>query len=386
MQYDADLNFNYFGPTKVVFGTGSIAELPMEIASLGKKAFLVTDQGIKETGLTDQVTARMGDLWAGVYSDVPQDSGMEVVDKGAEAALAAGADVIVSLGGGSVIDTAKGMCIVMKEGGSFRDFQGMQMLTRPQIPHIVVPTTAGTGSEVTSGAVVMDQVQGQKVIIFEYFNTPRVAVLDPRMTEKLPPPLTATTGMDAMTHAVESYVSQQRNPISDAAALHAIKLITAYLPVCVANGSDLAARGQMQVAALLAGWAFSNAMVGLVHAMAHSLGAVCGIAHGLANGLLLPHVMKYNLEEVPELLADIAGAMGADIAGMDSLNAGKTAVDEMQRLSKKIGLSQRLRDLGVEVDTLKECSELSMSDGSIIYNPKIIMDAEEVFAVYEEAY
>ena len=294
--------------------------------------------------------------------------------------------MIVSLGGGSVIDTAKGMCIVMKEGGSFRDFQGMQMLTRPQIPHIVVPTTAGTGSEVTSGAVVMDQVQGQKVIIFEYFNTPRVAVLDPRMTEKLPPPLTATTGMDAMTHAVESYVSQQRNPISDAAALHAIKLITAYLPVCVANGSDLAARGQMQVAALLAGWAFSNAMVGLVHAMAHSLGAVCGIAHGLANGLLLPHVMKYNLEEVPELLADIAGAMGADIAGMDSLNAGKTAVDEMQRLAKKIGLSQRLRDLGVEVDTLKECSELSMSDGSIIYNPKIIMDAEEVFAVYEEAY
>ena len=386
MQYDADLNFTYCGPTKVVFGTGSIAELPMEIASLGKKAFLVTDQGIKETGLTDQVTDRMGDLWAGVYSDVPQDSGMEVVDKGAEAALAAGADVIVSLGGGSVIDTAKGMCIVMKEGGSFRDFQGMQMLTRPQIPHIVVPTTAGTGSEVTSGAVVMDQVQGQKVIIFEYFNTPRVAVLDPRMTEKLPPPLTATTGMDAMTHAVESYVSQQRNPISDAAALHAIKLITAYLPVCVDNGSDLAARGQMQVAALLAGWAFSNAMVGLVHAMAHSLGAVCGIAHGLANGLLLPHVMKYNLEEVPELLADIAGAMGADIAGMDSLNAGKTAVDEMQRLAKKIGLSQRLRDLGVEVDTLKECSELSMSDGSIIYNPKIIMDAEEVFAVYEEAY
>ena len=386
MSYEADLNFNYFGPTKVVFGTGSISELPMEIAALGKKAFLVTDTGIKETGLVDRVADRIGDLLVGTYSDVPQDSGMDVVDKGAEAALATGADVLVSLGGGSVIDTAKGMCIVMKEGGSLRDFQGMQMLTRPQIPHIVVPTTAGTGSEVTSGAVVMDQEQGQKVIIFEYFNTPRVAILDPRMTEKLPPSLTATTGMDAMTHAVESYVSQQRNPISDAAALHAIKLITAYLPVSVDNGSDLAARGQMQVAALLAGWAFSNAMVGLVHAMAHSLGAVCGIAHGLANGLLLPHVMKYNLEEVPELLADIAGAMGADIAGMDSLNAGQTALNEMQALSKKIGLSQRLRDLGVEVDTLKECSELSMSDGSIIYNPKIIMDAEEVFAVYEEAY
>ena len=386
MSYEADLNFNYFGPTKVVFGTGSISELPMEIACLGKKAFLVTDQGIMETGLVDQVTARMGDLLGGVYSDVPQDSGMEVVDKGAEAALAAGADVLVSLGGGSVIDTAKGMCIVMKEGGGFRDFQGMQMLSRPQIPHIVVPTTAGTGSEVTSGAVVMDKEQGQKVIIFEYFNTPRIAILDPRMTEMLPPSLTATTGMDAMTHAVESYVSQQRNPISDAAALHAIKLITQYLPIAVDTGSDLAARGQMQVAALLAGWAFSNAMVGLVHAMAHSLGAVCGIAHGLANGMLFPHVMKYNLDEVPDLLADIAAAMGADIAAMNSLEAGQAAVNQMQALSKKIGLSQRLRDLGVEVDTLKECSELSLSDGSIIYNPKIILDAEEVLAVYEEAY
>jgi alcohol dehydrogenase len=234
--------------------------------------------------------------------------------------------------------------------------------------------------------VILDKDQGQKIIIFEYLNTPRVALLDPLMTEKLPPHLTASTGMDAMTHAVESYVSQQRNPISDAAALHAIKLIAEYLPICVDNGADLAARGQMQVAALLAGWAFSNAMVGLVHAMAHSLGAVCGIAHGLANGLLLPHVMKYNLEEVPELLADVARAMGADTAGMDSLNAGQVAVHEMKALSKRIGLSQRLRDLGVAVDTLKECSELSLSDGSIIYNPKIIMDAEEVFAVYEEAY
>lgn len=386
MPYDADLNFNYFGPTKVVFGTGSISELPMEVAILGKKAFLVTDEGIKETGLVDQVTDRLGDLLVGVYSDVPQDSGMQVVDNGAEAALAVGADVLVSLGGGSVIDTAKGMCIVMKEGGSLRDFQGMQMLTRPQTPHIVVPTTAGTGSEVSSGAVVMDHQQGQKVILFEYFNTPKVAILDPRMTAMLPPELTATTGMDAMTHAVESYVSQQRNPISDAAALHAIRLITRNLSVVVDNGADLAARGQMQVAALLAGWAFSNAMVGLVHAMAHSLGAVCGIAHGLANGLLLAHVMRYNLDEVPDLLADIAGAMGADIAGMNSLEAGQAAVNEMQALSKRIGLSQRLRDLGVEMDKLKVCAELSLSDGSIIYNPRIIMDAEEVLALYEEAF
>lgn len=386
MQYDAGLNFNYFAPTKVIFGAGSISELPMEVRTLGKKAFLVTDGGLVETGLVDQVKNKLGDLLAGDYADVPQDSGMEVVDKGAERALEAGADVLVSLGGGSVIDTAKGMCIVMKEGGSLRDFQGMQMLSRPQTPHVVIPTTAGTGSEVTSGAVILDKDQGQKIIIFEYLNTPRVALLDPLMTEKLPPHLTASTGMDAMTHAVESYVAQARNPISDSAALHAIKLIVKFLPVCVEHGQDLAARGQMQIAALLAGWAFSNAMVGLVHAMAHSLGAVCRIPHGLANGILLPHVMRFNLDEIPELIADIAEAMGAATNGLDTLSAANAAVDKMKALAERIGLNQRLSDLGVNENALKECAELSMSDGSIIYNPRTVMDAQEVLQLYRKAY
>ena len=386
MSYDADLNFNYFSPTKVIFGAGSISELPMEIRALGERAFLVTDPGLIETGLVEAVKRKLGNLLAGVYSDVPQDSGMEVVDEGAELALSAGADVIVSLGGGSVIDTAKGICIVLKEGGSLRDYQGMQMLNRLQTPHVVIPTTAGTGSEVTSGAVVLDKDQGQKIIIFEYFNTPRVAILDPRMTENLPAYLTASTGMDAMTHAVESYVAQARNPISDSAALHAIKLIVKHLPLAVANGGDLAARGQMQIAALLAGWAFSNAMVGLVHAMAHSLGAVCRVPHGLANGILLPHVMRYNLDEIPDLTADIAEAMGAAATEMDISDKAVAAANNMEAFAQSVGLNQRLKDLGVTEDQLKECAELSMSDGSIIYNPKMVMDAEEVLRIYRMAW
>jgi len=386
MAYDKDLNFNYFAPTKVIFGIGSIGELPMEVRALGKKAFLVTDEGLVETSLVEQVKRKLGDLLAGVYTDVPQDSGMQVVDKGAELALSAGADVIVSLGGGSVIDTAKGMCIVVKEGGSLRDFQGMQMLTRLQVPHIVIPTTAGTGSEVTSGAVVLDKDQGQKIIIFEYYNTPRVAILDPCMTENLPVHLTASTGMDAMTHAVESYVAQARNPISDSAALHAIKLIVKYLPLAVENGADLTARGQMQIAALLAGWAFSNAMVGLVHAMAHSLGAVCRIPHGLANGILLPHVMRYNLDEIPELTADIADAMGVAVNEMEISGKAVAAADKMQAFAQCLGLDQRLQDLGVTEEQLKVCAELSMSDGAIIYNPKNVMDAETVLNIYRMAY
>ena len=386
MSYDADLNFNYFAPTKVVFGMGTLSELPMEVAALGKKAVLVTDQGIIEAGLVDQAKQVMGDCLAGVYSDVPQDTGIEVVDRGAEVALSLGADVVVSLGGGSAIDTAKGMCIVMKEGGSLRDFQGMQVLTRPQTPHIVVPTTAGTGSEVTCAAVVLDREQGQKILIYEYFNTPQAAILDPKMTEKLPPDLTASTGMDAMTHAVECYVSQQRNPISDSGALHAVRLITRYLPRAVENGSDMTARGQMQVAALLAGWAFSNALLGLTHAMAHSLGAVCGLPHGLANGILLSHVMRFNLDEVPELFSDVAEALGVPTQEMEPLEAGEGAVSSMEALVRRIGLPRGLKETGIEEAALKKCAELAMSDGSVIYNPKMIMEPDEVLDVYKAAY
>lgn len=386
MTYDADLNFNYLAPTKVLFGKGSLSDLPYEVKRLGHKAVLVTDPGVVATGMVDQVKDIMGSTLAGIYEDIPQDSGMEVVDRGASLALSSGADVIVSLGGGSVIDTAKGMCIIMTEGGSLRDFQGMQILTRPQTPHIVIPTTAGTGSEVTCAAVVMDRQQGQKILIYEYFNTPRVAILDPKMTEGLPPDLTASTGMDAMTHAVESYCSQQRNPISDGAALHAIRLITRYLPLAVRDGFDLMARGQMQLAALMAGWAFSNALLGLTHAMAHSLGAVCGLPHGLANGILLPHVMRYNLEEIPELLGDIAEAMGVVTQGMTKQEGGEAAVSEMEHFLKRLGHPLSLKDVRIEEGSLRPCAELAMSDGSIIYNPKMIPDPDEVFQVYLKAF
>ena len=386
MTYDPDINFIYFAPTKVIFGPGSVRDLPMEVEALGSKAVLVTDPGIIEAGLTDRVMNVLGDRVAGIFSDVPQDTGMEVVDAGAEFAKSLGADVIVSLGGGSVIDTAKGMAILLKEGGCLRDYEGMQLLSRPQTPHVAVPTTAGTGSEVTAGAVVLDKEQGQKILVWEYYILPNAAVLDPELTVGLPPHLTASTGMDAMTHAVESYMSQQRNPLSDAAALHAIRLITRHLPKAVEDGSDLAARGQMQLAALLAGWAFSNSLLGLVHAMAHSLGAVCRLPHGLANGILLPHVMRFNLEEVPQLMADVAEAMGAAEKGLPAMEAGALAVAEMVALVKKIGLPKGLKEAGIDEARLAECAELSMTDGSIIYNPRMVLEAEEVLDVYKKAF
>ena len=386
MSYNADLSFNYFAPTKVIFGIGSVSEIRMEVSSLGNKAVLVTDPGIIKTGMVDRVSEVMGDTLVGIYSDVPQDTGMEVVDAGAKYAKSVGADVVVSLGGGSSIDTAKGMCIVMTEGKGMREFQGMQMLTRLQTPHIVIPTTAGTGSEVTSAAVILDKEQGQKIIIYEYHNTPRVAILDPKMTEKLPPGLTASTGMDALTHAVESYVSVQRNPISDAMALYAIRLVSRYLPRAVENGSDMVSRGQMQIAALIAGWAFSNSLLGMVHAMAHSLGAVMRLPHGLANALCLPHVMRFNLEEIPEPIADLAEAMGVNIRGMDPKEAGEAGIREIEALIGKIGLPERLRDVGVTEQDILKSSELAMSDGSIVYNPRMVMDSGEVLEVFRKAF
>ena len=297
MAYDQDLAFVYFGPTKIVFGVGRRVDVEMEMAGLGcSRALVVTDPGVMKAGLVEGVVKALGDRCVGVWSEVPQDTGVGIVNRAAAFAREAGADCVVSVGGGSVIDTGKGVCILLTEGGSLENFEGIQLLTRPQTPHIVIPTTAGTGSEVTCMAVILDERKGQKILIVEYFNTPRIAILDPKMTQKLPPLLTASTGMDAMTHAVEALQSLQREPIADGLAMQAIRLLYRHLPVCAKNGEDLAARGQVQLAATMAGWAFGNAMVGLVHAMAHSLGAIARVPHGIANGILLPHVMAFNLE------------------------------------------------------------------------------------------
>jgi alcohol dehydrogenase len=206
------------------------------------------------------------------------------------------------------------------------------------------------------------------------------------MTEKLPANLTASTGMDALTHAVESYTSTARNPISDAVALHAMKLIATYLPKAVDDGTDMEARGQMQVAALMAGWAFSNALLGLVHAMAHSLGAIKGTPHGLANGMILPHVMRFNLEEVPEMTADIAGAMGVPIQGMNPMEAGEAGIAAIDALLDRIQLPRKLRDVGVDEEDIQKAAELAMSDGSIVYNPRMVFESDEVLDVFRKVY
>jgi aldehyde dehydrogenase (NAD+) len=388
MGYESDLAFNYIGPTKIVFGVGASKDVEIEMGILGgTKAVLVTDGGIIKAGLIDHITKALGSKCIGVFSDIPQDTGVEVVDAGAAFAKKNGADIVISVGGGSVIDTAKGMCMLITEGGKLRDFNGIQLLTRPQVPHIVIPTTAGTGSEVTSAAVIMDKEMGQKRLLVENYNIPRLAILDPKMTEKLPKLLTAGTGMDAMTHAVESMHSIQHEPVTDGLAIHAIRLLSRYLPVCTENGSDLVARGQVQIAATLAGWAFGNALVGNVHAMAHSIGAIAHVPHGIANGILLAECMEFNLESCPDAYAMVAEAFGVREKGMDDVAAAKAAVAAMRGFTKKIGHPQKFSAVGVKKEEdLVKAAEMSLGDGSIVNNPRLILEASEILDIFKKVF
>jgi len=387
MAYDRELSFVYFGPTKVVFGAGTARDCGVEMAGLGcRRALVVTDPGVMQAGLVEGVLKALGDRCVGLFSDIPQDTGVGVVNRAAAFAREKGADCVVSVGGGSVIDTGKMVCILLTEGGGIENFEGIQLLTRPQTPHIVIPTTAGTGSEATCMAVILDERKGQKILSVESFNAPRIAILDPVMTAKLPPLLTASTGMDALTHAVEALQSLQREPIADGLAMHAIRLICRYLPVCTKNGGDLAARGQVQLAATMAGWAFGNAMVGLVHAMAHSLGAVARTPHGIANGILLPHVMAFNLDDAAESYALVAEALGVRERGADDRTAAEAAIAEIRAFLKRIGHPERLSEVGVKEADLPKAAALCLSDGAIVNNPRFVLDADEVLAVYRTAF
>jgi alcohol dehydrogenase class IV len=391
MVYDDSLSFVYFGPTKIIFGSGSsTSELESEMSALGcSRAIVVTDQGIIKAGLSEKIVKTLGDKCVGVFSDVPQDTGIDVVNRGAAFAREKGADIVISIGGGSVIDTAKCMCILLTEGGSLANYEGIQLLTRLQTPHIVIPTTAGTGSEVTWVAVIYNKDKGQKILIVESYNAPRAAILDPQLTLKLPPLLTASTGMDAMTHAIEAMTSVQREPMADAMALHAIRLLSAYLPQCIKDGSNLNARGQVQLAATMAGWAFGNAMVGLVHAMAHSIGAVARVPHGVSCGIMLPYCMDFNIsdgdQDAIDIYATIAQALGVSTRDDEPKKAATAAVNEIFAMLKKIGHPLKLSEFGVKEADIIKAADLSIADGAIVNNMRCVSEKDEVLEIYRKA-
>jgi len=386
MDYSEELNFIFRFPTKIVFGPGTAKEVGMEIEELRKtRALIVTDQVLVQTDLIRIIQKVLGKKCVGVFSDVVPDTGLHIVNAGTEYGRKLGADILVSVGGGSVIDTAKGMAICLAKGGRLEDHAGFNILSGPITPHIVIPTTAGTGSEVTYAAVIKDHEQKRKLLFADNYLIPNVAILDPYMTVGLPRLTTAATGMDALSHCVEAIHSRQSEPMADAVAFHGIRMIREYLPKAVENGGDIIARGQMLIAACIAGAAFSNAQVGMVHALAHSIGAKFGVPHGIANSILLPHCILYNLDACLDRYSQIAQAMGRDVRGMEPLKAAEQAALAMWEFTKAIGMPQTLREVNIEEYGLEQCASDALTDGSIVYNPKLVFDVEEILKVYKNA-
>ena len=385
MAYTKELSFSYRNPTRIVFGEGSTLNVASEVEALGgTRALIVTDEGLMNTDLPQRIKDALGDKCAGIFGEVQPDSGVHIVDRGVEMAQKLGADILVSLGGGSSIDTAKAMTVVLKEGGKLAD-HFLKPIEGPLMPHIAIPTTSGTGSEVTWIAVVKDHDQGVKRILLSDQLTPKLAILDPQMTVGLPPLVTASTGMDAMCHAVEGIASVRSEPISDAMNLHAIRLIMEYLPRCVEKGDDLLARGQQMIAATIAGVGFGNSLVGIVHAMAHIVGGRHGVPHGIANGILLPYGMRYNLDACPDRYALVAEAMGVRERGIGEKEAATSAVDAMWQFTKRMEHPQRLRDVGVPKEDLEACANATLTEPSMFTNPRP-GELNEILKMFQEAW
>jgi alcohol dehydrogenase class IV len=379
---------------RVMYKAGVREELGFEMEKLGgTKVVLYTDQGLVQAGVAEMVIKAIEASslqLVGVYDKIVQDARIDLINEGAAFYRQCGADCMVVVGGGSVLDTAKAINVMI--GGGHEDFMplaeqaGLFDGAKPLPPHIAFPTTAGTGAEVTYIMVVLDVKGRVKVNCMHPYCNADIAMLDPELTVKLPPKITAFTAMDALTHAIEAFTSVSANPISDGLGLHAIRLITKYLPEVMKNPDNIEARGHLLIASTMAGMSFLNALTGGVHATAYSLGALYGIPHGLANSMMLPHVMEYNLEEKPDRFVLIADAMGVNIDGMTSEQAARAAVQAVRDLQKAVGLTQTLKDFGIPEgrDALQPMIDLTMGDGSLPYNLRAL-EEEDIYHLYLKA-
>ncbi|MCK5789348.1 MAG: iron-containing alcohol dehydrogenase [Ketobacter sp.] len=389
--------YEFFCPVKLVAGNAALEHIPYELRTLSSsRPMIITDKGVRGAGLIDHVLGAFAESGMDVieiYDDVPPDSSTTIVKDIAKLYRDSGCDSIIAVGGGSVIDTSKGVNILVSEDGEdLSDFSGVGVLTKPLNPFFVVPTTAGTGSEVTLVAVISDLEKGVKLPFTSYFLLPNAAILDPRMTLTLPAHITAMTAMDAMTHAVEAFTCMGKNPISDAYAMSAIKKISENLIKVLNTPDDAEARLELAQASTMAGVAFSNSMVGLVHSLGHSLGALCHLPHGLCMNLFLPYVLEYNLAErgeiIGELLLPLAGAeVYAQTPAVDRGRAAINTIREIRdELHRRCKLPRTLSETGkVTKDQIAKIAEMALDDGSIIYNP-VEVDLQDAIAVLENAW
>lgn len=378
----------YFLPTRNLFGEGSVQEAGDLMLSLGgKKALIVTDVYLAKCGMAEQIqdiltTAGVESVVFGGAEPNPKDinvkDGLKVFEENH-------CDSIISLGGGSSHDCAKGIGIVASNGGDIRDYEGVDKSTKPMCPMIAINTTAGTASEITRFCIITDTDRHVKMAIVDWRVTPQIAINDPKLMVGMPPSLTAATGMDALTHAIEAYVSTDANPLTDAAAQMAITMITQYLPKAVANGTYMKARDKMAYGQYLAGIAFNNASLGYVHAMAHQLGGFYNLPHGVCNAILLPHVEEFNLIGNANRFRNIAKAMGENVDGLSTMDAARKAISAIRQLSQQVGIPSCLSELGVKEEDFEIMAENAMKDVCQLTNPRKATK-EQIVGIFKAAY
>jgi alcohol dehydrogenase len=375
MSMNSGQTFNFFGaPTDVHFGYGVVKTLPDRVKSLGAaRVFVVTDPGIRATGSLEVVEhlLRAAGIGSVMFDRVKADSGSRLTDEAAAELKASGAGAVVGIGGGSSLDTAKASAALARNPGSSLDYVGLHKLKSRPLPMIAIPTTAGTGSEVTLWSVFTDDTRGLKVAIGSSLNYPAVALCDPELTLGLPPSLTAATGMDALGHAVECYTNRACQPISAALALAAIELIGRHLRAAVSSGRDRDARYGMLLAATMAGIAMNPTRLGLAHALAMPLGSWnLRVPHGIAIASTLPAVMEFNHGAAPERYAAVARALGERTEGLGPLAAAERSIVAVRSLSRDLGLPRGLGELGVREEDIGRVVVEAMKSGNVTVNPR----------------
>jgi alcohol dehydrogenase len=375
MIVDVAQRFNFLPiPTDVHFGFGSVGSLAKHVQSLAARhALVVTDPGVRRAGIVDRVTSVLddGSIAFTVYDRVTADSGSDLIRDATETLKTTGADAVVGVGGGSALDTAKAVAAMATNPGSPLDYVGLHTLRNRPLPTIAIPTTAGTGSEVSFWAVFTDDNKKLKVAIGGVLLYPTVAICDPELTMELPPALTASTGMDALAHAIECHTNKACQPISAALALTAIELIGTHLRRAVQHGGDRHARYGMMLASTMAGMAMNSTRLGLAHALAMPLGSWdLKIPHSIAIAVTLPVVMQFNCSAAPERFEKVAGALGQTVNGSSALEAARCAASAVSDLASAIGIPKGLREYGLDERHVSDVVEEAMKSGNVAVNPR----------------
>jgi len=366
--------FEFRWPTEMRVGPGVLSSLPAVVDQLKIKSLLVvSDPGVNQAGLLDRVQQALSgsSVKKTLFSDIKSDPEVRSVEEGLRLARSNGCDGVLGIGGGSVLDVSKAIAVMLGNDGSISNFYGVDNIPGPGAPVIAIPTTAGTGSEVTVWSVLTDTSKDEKVVIGSYHNCPRIALLDPELTLTLPPKITAATGMDALTHAIESYVNKISHLMVEAAAEKSIALIGENLRLATLQGDNMQARQNMLVASSLAGVAFNRVRLGIVHAFSLPLGNIFHIPHGMVNAIMLAPVMRFNAPANPHAYAKIARLLGEKTDSLNLYDAAQQSVTAVQRLKRDIGLTETLADYGVTESRFDEVIEEAMRSGNIPVNPRM---------------